>query len=99
MDVTYLQNNADTLIEHMRMDGYSKTFIKCCHSAVNHVIRESQQQGWSSYDDAREWFASTDQFSEITRHNFRFAVNIIEKFDVMHEFPHHPVDKILPQRR
>jgi hypothetical protein len=28
MDVTYLQNNADTLIEHMRMDGYSKTFIK-----------------------------------------------------------------------
>lgn len=92
MDVTYLQNNADTLIEHMRMDGYSKTFIKCCHSAVNHVIRESQQQAWSSYDDAREWFASTDQFSEITRHNFRFAVNIIEKFDVMHEFPHHPVD-------
>ena len=92
MDVTYLQNNTTVLTEHMRMDGYSKSFIKICNSAANHVIREAVQQAWSSYDDAREWFATTDLFSESTRDDFRFAVNIIEKFDVLHELPHHPVD-------
>ena len=92
MDVTYLQNNAALLIEHMRMDGYSKSFIKLCNSAANHVIREATQQAWSSYDDAREWLASTDHFSESTRDDFGFAINIIERFDVLHEFPHHPVD-------
>lgn len=92
MDVTYLQNNASLLIEHMRMDGYSASFIKLCRSATNHVISQSVQQAWSSYEDARKWFASAEQFSELTRNDFHFAINIIERFDVLHEFPHHPVD-------
>ena len=92
MDVTYLQNNASQLIEHMRMDGYSASFIKLCRSATNHVINQSVQQAWSSYEDARKWFASAEQFSELTRNDFHFAINIIERFDVLHEFPHHPVD-------
>ena len=66
MDVTYLQNNASLLIEHMRMDGYSASFIKLCRSATNHVINQSVQQAWSSYEDARKWFASAEQFSELT---------------------------------
>lgn len=32
MNVTYLQNNSAILIEHMRMDGYSKFFIKLCNT-------------------------------------------------------------------
>ncbi len=92
MDVTYLQNNASLLIEHMRMDGYSASFIKLCRSATNHVISQSVQQAWTSYEDARKWFASAEQFSELTRNDFHFAINIIERFDVLHEFPHHPVD-------
>lgn len=92
MDVSYLKSNLPYLLDHMRMDGYSISFIKMCRSASNHIIELAVQLSWTSYDDARKWFSSSEDFSKRVRHEFQFAINIIEKFDDSHELPHHPVD-------
>jgi len=92
MDVIYLKSNLPRLLDHMRMDGYSISFIKMCRSASNHIIELAVQFSWTSYDDARKWFAGSEEFSKSVRHEFQFAINIIEKFDNSHELPKHPVD-------
>lgn len=43
MNVTYLQSNMDSLIEHMRDYGYSISSIKGCRSASNYIIRLSAE--------------------------------------------------------
>lgn len=90
MNVTYLQSNVDSLIQHMRDHGYSTSSLKGCRSASNYIIRLSAELSWSSYGDVRSWCALNEDFSVQYRKNFQFCINILEKFDECHEFPIHP---------
>ena len=92
MDVSYLKSNVDTLLNHMRSIGYSISYIKICRSLSNHVIRNSSELSWASYDDVRDWVSLNEDFCERYRKALQFTITIIERFDVLHELPIHPVD-------
>ena len=93
MDTTYLQSNLDALLDHMREIGYSVSFVKMCRSASNYAIRLSADLSWSSYDDMRAWASGNEAFCPRYQKNFQFAITIIERYDIQHELPIHPVDK------
>lgn len=46
MNVTYLQSNADSLIDHMRAHGYSRSHIKKCRRVCNYVVTLSDELSW-----------------------------------------------------
>ena len=81
MDVTYLQTNVDSLIEHIRAHGYSVSYVKTCRSTSNYIIRLSTELAWSSYDDVRLWCSANEDFSEPYRKNLHFAIAVLEDFD------------------
>lgn len=93
MNVSYLQTNLDVLLNHMRVNGYSVSSIKACRSTSNYVIRLSSELSWDSYDDVRAWTSENEAFSVEYRKNLQFAITIIERYDVFHELPIHPVDQ------
>lgn len=93
MDVNYLQENADSLIEHMRAHGYSVGYIKTCRSTSNYIIRLSAELSWSSYDDVRLWCSTNEDFSDQYRENLQFAITVLEQFDENQQLPIHPVNQ------
>lgn len=93
MNVSYLETNLDVLLNHMRVNGYSVSFIKMCRSTSNYVIRLSTELSWDSYDDVRAWTDGNEDFSDQYRKNLQFAIAIIERFDIYHELPIHPANQ------
>lgn len=93
MNVSFLQTNVDALLNHMRVNGYSVSSIKACRSTSNYIIRLSSELSWSSYDDVRAWTSENEDFSDKYRKNLQFAITIIERYDIYHELPVHPVDQ------
>lgn len=93
MNVSYLESNKDSLINHMKTAGYSVSYIKKCRSMINHIIRQSGVNEWKSYDEVRAWILSNEDFCERSRKEFQFSITIIQRFDEMHEYPIHPVDE------
>lgn len=91
MNVTYLQTNADILIEHMQAHGYSRSYIKKCRCISNYIIRISDELSWESYDDVRSWVSTNENFCERYREDLLFAVTVVEQFDEYHQLPIHPV--------
>ena len=53
MNATYLQTNADVLIDHMRAHGYSRSYIKKCRRVCNYVITLSNELSWEVKDHTR----------------------------------------------
>lgn len=92
MNVTYLQSNVDSLIEHMRNHGYSISSLKACKSTSNYIISLSAELSWTSYDDVRSWCSNNEGFSDQYRKNLQFTINILEMFDERHKLPIHPAD-------
>ena len=92
LDTTYLQSNLDALLDHMRVTGYSVSFVKMCRSASNYAIQLSADLSWSSYDDMRTWASENEAFCPRYRKSFQLAISIIERYDIQHELPVHPVD-------
>ena len=74
MNVTYLQSNADSLIDHMRAHGYSRSYIKKCRRVCNYVVMLSDELSWESYDDVRLWISANEDLSERYRDDLQFAV-------------------------
>lgn len=91
MNVSYLQTNLDALLDHMRVNGYSASYIKTCRSTTNYIIQLSSRLSWTCYDDVRTWASENDGFSEQYRKNLQFAISIIERYDIYHELPIHTV--------
>ena len=91
MNVTYLQTNADILIDHMRGHGYSRSYIKKCRRVCNYVITLSDELSWKAYDDVRSWISANEDLSERYRSELQFAVTVVEQFDVYQQLPVHPV--------
>lgn len=90
MNVTYLQSNADSLIDHMRAHGYSRSYIKKCRRVCNYVVTLSDELSWESYDDVRLWISANEDLSERYRDDLQFAVTVVEQFDVYQQLPVHP---------
>ena len=93
MNVSYLHTNIDALLNHMRISGYSVTSVKACRTTFNYIIRLSSELSWDSYDDVRAWTSGNEEFSDKYRNNLQIAIKIIERFDIYHELPIHPVDQ------
>lgn len=93
MDVTYLQTNVDSLIEHIRAHGYSVSYVKTCRSTSNYIIRLSTELAWSSYDDVRLWCSANEDFSEPYRKNLHFAIAVLEDFDEKQMLPVQPTNQ------
>ena len=91
MNVTYLQTNADILIDHMRGHGYSRSYIKKCRRVCNYVITLSDELSRKAYDDVRSWISANEDLSERYRSELQFAVTVVEQFDVYQQLPVHPV--------
>lgn len=91
MNVTYLQANVDSLIDHMHAHGYSVAYIKQCRSTSNYIIRLADELSWASYDDVRSWVYANEDFSERYQESLQFAINVIKQFDENQQLPIHPV--------
>lgn len=90
MNVSFLQENTDFLIEHMRAHGYSVSYVKTCRSTSNYIIRLSEEMSWESYDDVRSWCSTNEAFSERYRENLQFAITVLEQYDENQTLPIHP---------
>lgn len=93
MNVTFLQENTDFLIEHMRAHGYSVSYVKNCRSTSNYIIRLSSELSWESYDDVRSWCSTNEAFSEQYRNNLQFAISVLEQYDESQKLPVHPTNQ------
>ena len=51
MNVSYLESNKESLINHMKAAGYSVFYIKKCRSMINHIIRQTGVNVWKSYKE------------------------------------------------
>ena len=92
MNVLYLKEHVESLIEYMRSNGYSASYIKTCRSTSNHIIRLADDLSWTSYNDVRTWFSENGAFSDMYRENIKFAINVLEQFDETQTLPVHPVN-------
>ena len=93
MNATYLQTNADVLIDHMRAHGYSRSYIKKCRRVCNYVITLSNELSWEAYDDVRSWISANEDLSASYRDDLQFAVTVVEQFDVYQQLPVHPASQ------
>lgn len=86
MDFNNLRQNHHSLIEFLRMNGYSQSYIGKVETEIKRLLKEETRNNWSSYRDIYNDFVITIQSSSYLRCK-RTVIGMLERFDIYSEFP------------
>jgi len=85
MNVQNLKDNYPDLINHMKKEGYSESYINYISYEIKRIIKFHQEKKWSSYEDV--YYAYEEYCSKLTLANKRIYLNIIKCFDLYNDYP------------
>lgn len=94
MNISYLKENFDELINNMRFQCYSEYVIAECIRVYRDFILSGEYDEWISFEDA--WVAYTEKYpslSTFTLKNRHRALKIIIRFAMYSEFPVHQLSR------
>lgn len=86
MDFTHLQYHYNELLDYLKQDGYTESYIRRVREQIGWLLKHAQDNTWTSYVDAYNDRAGSSQ-SKLHRKNLKIAFCAIQQFDLYGEFP------------
>lgn len=86
MDFTHLQQHYNELLDYLKQDGYTESYIRRVREQIGWLLKHAQDNAWTSYVDAYNDRAGSSQ-SKLHRKNLKIAFCAIQQFDLYGQFP------------
>ena len=97
MDFTHLKSNYHDLLEYLKKDGYTESYIRRVSENVKWILKNEKNKSWESYVDVYHDRVHKSE-SNLYKKNQRIAIGAIQEFDLNGSFPNRKTKNNLIKR-
>lgn len=86
MDLRNLKNNYPDLFSYMKIQNYSKLYMRAIKREINWILNESKHCHWETYDDIYQTYTERWK-NKIVLADKRSKLSVIKRFDLESKMP------------
>lgn len=86
MNFTHLQQQYHELLDYLKKEGYTESYIRCVQENIHWILKNEKNKSWQSYLDIYHDRVHKSE-SELYKKNHRIAFGAIQQFDLYEEYP------------
>ena len=86
MDFTNLQQHYRELLDYIKKEGYSESYIRLVYEDIKWILKNEKYRSWQSYIDVYHDRVHKSE-SELYKKNHRIVFGAIQQFDLYGEYP------------
>ncbi len=97
MNFTHLQQHYHELLDYLKKEGYTESYIRRVKENVHWVLKSEKNKSWESYLDIYHDRVHKSE-SKLYKKNHRLAFGAIQQFDLFEEYPNRRIKNCFIKR-
>jgi integrase len=97
MDFTHLQQHYHELLDYLKKEGYTESYIRRVKENIHWILKSNKNKSWQSYSDIYHDRVHKSE-SKLYKKNHRLTFGAIQQFDFYGEYPNRKIKNCFIKR-